>query len=406
MLIGKGSYGLVYGNPRLPFFDETLKDIENKKEVSKVFGNQTEAMKEYNIINKFQNYLNNNDFLKIKQFFILPSQGGNINLNEIISHPEIYSKKFPKYFETYQLSRFVISYPQGDFNLNDCLHRINHLDFFFEYLQKSLNILEGIQLLQNNNLVHFDLKNSNMMLIDDFFKIIDLTNIFHLSESYNNDLPVGNMLYVIWPFTHLYTLFYLNNEKPIIHLNSRIFLNQYTSFKQQNLKNYQFIKECFVDAFDVRISHGFSPEQVDEIKNKFGINLLLQKFFKDPEELNLEEKFKVFKFFENTNLELSFFQEDMMVSATKSLVKKFNEYFSRNSKKDMFFRTDIYSFGVFILMTLNQLLKFINKNKIILIQEKINIIYQLYNFVYLACYQTENCMDINLLVEKYKKILF
>jgi serine/threonine protein kinase len=410
MLIGRGAYGFVYGNPRLPFYDEKYNEIKNYKQVTKIFTSRSEAIKEFNLLKKFTEYFKEEDLKIITDYLVLPIEGGFLNLNEMFNNEEIYSKKLLKYIQTKQLDSFVLAYPQGDNNLNEELRKISTFIDYRNYIKKSFNILEGIKYLLNNNFVHLDLKNTNMISIDKKFKIIDLTEVHYLNDSYKNDLPVGNMLYIVWPFTHLFTLFFINNNQPKIHLNTRIFLNQYSSFKKQNLICLESLKDYFTKGFDITSEMGFTEEEINKVKN-IQKNLLLQKLYKDPEILNDSEKEQVFDFFENKNLELSFFNEEFMLNATRSLVKKFNTYFNNITddqllKEDLFKRTDIYSFGIFILVSLTHFLKTVKLYKIDLNSFERNFILELYNFINLSCYQSAKCIDINLIFQEFKKIIF
>jgi len=408
MLIGKGSYGLVYGHPRLPFYEEKYSQIKHNKEVTKVFTSRAEASKEFSVIQKFKNNINDKDLEKINDYLVLPIKAGFLNLTEMINYEEVYSRNLIKNIQTTRLDSFVLAYPKSDNNLNDELKKILNFIDFRNYLKKSINILEGIKFLLNNNFVHLDLKNTNMLSIDKQFKIIDLTEVHYLKDLYQNDLPVGNTLYLIWPFTHMYTLFFINNNQPKIHLNTRIFLNQYSSFKKQNLICYDHLKDYFIKGFEID-NLGFTEEEIKEIKT-IQLNLLLQKFFKDPEILKDEEKNQVFEFFDNKNLELSFFHENLMLDATRSLVKKFNEIFnsfpsSEELKEDLFKRTDIYAFGIFILVALTHFHKVIKLKRLELNSFERNFILQLYQFINLCCYQKEKVIDVNMVYQEFKKII-
>ena len=71
----------------------------------------------------------------------------------------------------------MVVYPLGQMDLFDILSSTYEVISFDDVLNKFTNVLEGVKLLQDNNLFYGDFSLENILLIDGVLKIADIGNI-------------------------------------------------------------------------------------------------------------------------------------------------------------------------------------------------------------------------------------
>lgn len=179
-LLSNGGYGCVY----YPSISCKGKQNISKKEVTKIQKNDESATNEQHIsdiVRKIKHY---------KNHFVPITKSCGINVSKLSSNLKTNCDIFQKKGNTYIL--MYMPYINGS-TLNEHLRKsgkskdvMNNLLTSYEYL------LSSIQLLIDNNIVHYDLKGNNIMyhldknipLIIDFGMSIDLEDIHKYIEFY------------------------------------------------------------------------------------------------------------------------------------------------------------------------------------------------------------------------------
>ena len=206
-LLGEGSFGYVFGLPALPCDQDDINKNLNEY-VSKIAKNSTENFRdEWNGAELLRNLPNVNDY------FILPTKKCPVN--------SLYIK--PPYTEdTWHSPVGIVDIVGKSMLLSDKANGTIE-DFFknnpnniLSNITKLLNIAKGIQLLQNNNLIHNDIKVSNCVIYENTAKIIDLADIRDMNTNDMINMPY-NFFYFTWPSIMVYT--YLYRQPNIIDIN-------------------------------------------------------------------------------------------------------------------------------------------------------------------------------------------
>ena len=408
--ISEGTYGKVYANPRLLCEDETLMTPGIENEVSKIFESDYDANSEFNNINELNIFLRNRGILEeLEKYAIIPKKICNINrdslgppyntnewmqnksrrYNSTIFNPNINTilptttKILNNYNEEIDIpayNKLIIS-DKGGNDLSEIIRNITSYDNLKVFLQKLFSIGKGIQLLQNNGLIHGDIKDVNCIEHNGTFKLIDLSDIREISTTEDPAAMPHSFGYHIWPITAFYTYLFkkrtvFNNITDIntIITEQRIKINFNAGNEDDefNTTGLVYSKFLFERAFDTT-GKGYTPEQngiINEIQN----NLIDQK----PSYRDLGQFVAGFN-----NIFTTEFTD-------------INEF-----KMDLFKRIDIYSFGIIILQCIKKYLAVettMNKNK----REKM---VELYIIVNKCCYQSNRVADINEIVVLYEDIV-
>jgi hypothetical protein len=211
----KGTFGKVYGIPRLPCKNETNVDDSFNNEISKVYFNPEQAREELNIIRRLKQYLNDNEIDILRKYFVLPIKMCKLNNNLIKSEP--YSNK--NYYESItgfetDMKRLKnmdtqITFPRGDMDLYDYFKL--QIDNPIDTLIKLLNILRGLKYLHGKGFMHGDLKSNNCISIENTYKIIDLDTMFYYKQNnaykkYMFDRISSSFNYIVYPSSIVATL--------------------------------------------------------------------------------------------------------------------------------------------------------------------------------------------------------
>jgi hypothetical protein len=195
--IGNGTYGAVYGSPRLPCEGETFDEIKDLYEVSKVFMEYKDYEVEANVIFRIKSYVSEDLMNILKESFVFPIGWGMINYEKIpIEHYSdtwleegsliwkgdvLYIRNSPILYQTIQ--------PRGEMTLKtyyqkELLNKPFHkgLYTFLNTLGNILNLSQGLLVLHRCSFIHSDIKLQNTVFIDNTFKFIDTGDIFHTQD--------------------------------------------------------------------------------------------------------------------------------------------------------------------------------------------------------------------------------
>lgn len=237
--LGRGSYGSVYGLPRLPCEGEILTRAQKNGEVGKIVNNRTEEQtaEELDAVDTLLRFATAQE---LSHFFILPTKickidmaiansgrapyddnwkrahsvsGSQINTgfnDKIFDGP---GSKLPESWNS------QIVYPRGGQNGTDMLLGIKTDDDFKHALIQLLNVFRGVNMLQNAGLIHGDIKSQNTVVaMDGILKIIDIGSIQNIMSPIIKTRRLANhFMYFLLPSTAVYTTFFADpDELPTI----------------------------------------------------------------------------------------------------------------------------------------------------------------------------------------------
>lgn len=429
--IDSGAYGHVYAEPRLLCDDEELSILRDKdsapyKEVSKIFSDNDEALKEYTAVEHLKNIISEEDLLELHKYCVFPIRQCIVKENILRNAPynsEMWRKNKKNEYNSRILNRDgglngyedMITYAQGGDNLEEIFNEISNENDCIVCLTKLLSILKGIQILQKYNIIHGDLKSPNCIEIDNTFKMIDMAEAKEILSSNNsNNLPTAFGYYTL-PSISVYTVFF--DDKQMNELNvepDQKFKIDQSILKRlyiihKNFNDSQFyttinseLRECFRD-----IDIGFDQDTLTKIRD-IGNELISQKTFgiidsieNDYDEFN--DMLKIIRHIHDNGMDNS------KIGSMNAFFAKFNTIFTsfeseEEMKLDLFKRIDIYSFGIMVLYVIKQYIVLIRKSKSVT-YAKLDYIRELYIFVNICCNQREHVVNINELVILYDGIL-
>ena len=316
-----GAYGVVYSNPRFPYYekcffdDDSLSYINENYETVKSIN---EASKIFYDINEYYfeqlNYKNLEKENLPSIFFNKPLNYGTINNNIVLELNII------KDNETKSLlikNNQQITFPYGKLISNDPNLTI---ELFYTKIK---NILEATKFLNDNHFLLDDFKFKNLLIVDGIFKISDYSGMIKINNLYKvnfDELLINSSYYFAYlPLLNNILKYYICKKKKIkfnIDYGNNRDKNNYYLIDiirnvTRNLENYDLkitIKDFTFSIHDI----------FDEIKNyrmsdlKSKISLYFCKFIE-----YLNKKYK--------NI------EDIVINIIK--------------------RMNIYSFGIIILET-------------------------------------------------------
>lgn len=357
---GKGTYGIVYSNPRFPFFmkynflleeinndDESIENLNNKNEVSKIFFYYEDYLFEKN------NYILLCKYNLPDIYFNKPIHFGFIDKENVInSITYTYDWSGYKYdFKKIILNvPFQITFPKGKNIFTNYELKIE--DFY----KKSLNMIYCIKYLNDNDFIFDDFKISNIIEVDEIYKVCDFSSILYI-----NDLKVK------YKETCLYSYFYYIYS-PILNQTLIYFLKngdyEYQEiYDEDYYYNYKYIKNIIYQLYITFKKYSLDIDFIEIIENKT-IKISILNIFK------LLIKFRKEK---NNN---------------KYFFKKFIEYLNSKYKddnykkiQDIIQRINLHSLGMYFLSIFNE------KN----------------NFLDLFCF--ENSLQVKILILSIRLIL-
>jgi hypothetical protein len=244
---GRGSYGIVVSDPRIPFKNEKQEDfIFTSDEVSKIFiGKDSRRNMEkeytlyYNIITKYNNIITPRNYM-------LPIYYGEIDKTAFGGKSatwftDINNNNYKSLFSNMLTNNnlYQITFNKGtpiDYDLSD-------------FLIKILPIINCIKINIQNKLYFDDFKLSNLVKHNDRIKIIDFSSLLDLNELSENELIVNIMdSFLFEPF------YIINNPIISIILSTKSMLN---SKIKNNIKMSYFNKEYYNDFIENHIYYNF-----------------------------------------------------------------------------------------------------------------------------------------------------
>lgn len=266
---GKGTYGIVYSNPRFPFSvkynfliekiesDESIKNLKNiNYEVSKIFFYFDEyILEKNNYLSILSKYNLPNIYFNKPLYFGLIDEKNVINSN-------IYTYKWSNF--KYDFKKIISNVPfQITFPKGKNIFKNNEITIE-DFYKKSLNIIHFTKYLNENDLIFDDFKLPNIIEVNETYKICDFSSILNINELKNkyNDSFLHNYFYYIYlPILNQSLDYYLkdkNHEKEY----------EYEDIYDNDDHNNKYIKNIIYFIYDTFKKYKLDIDLIDIIENK------------------------------------------------------------------------------------------------------------------------------------------
>ena len=338
MLDGKGTYGIVYSNPILPFIKKIvfsvselnkLDEIDNDLCVCKVF------IDIQNFIDETNSYMYLFDNFYIDpQFFNMPIFYGEIDQAYIQHHPEIYNSVWSGDDLSYILSQFQITFVKG-IPVDKII--ISNTDN--NILDKFKNIFSAVKFLNDNSLLYDDLKIDNIICVNDLFKISDFSSLIHVKDlnyEYYTDSKLSAIFYFIYnpllnKILYLFLCLEIKKNRTYLDLDTEL----HNEFKTHDAKIYvNYCQKKFSEVIKI------TKELILTIK--VGAYSLEDNFEKIVyTDIDIKD---IFVFFDNKTL----VQRNYKYITVLYKYYKLKHRLIENIKKDIIKRINIYSLGMIL----------------------------------------------------------
>jgi hypothetical protein len=455
-LFGKGSFGTVYGEPRIPCDTETYEEVKDLNEVSKQFRNNYEADKEFSIVRKIHELIPNEEDLAIfKQNSMLPIKMCALN-EEAIRQPPYSTPEWRQSSAVGHNSSNIVIYKKGKEDGSGYIQDLE-IDVSVMNILQTFNglfdILKAIHILHKHQLCHGDIKELNTINIiteDGSYKLNlsdngDIRRI--LDINYNISYFSTHCMYFARPSISCYAEVW-NRSKERTYLNQMNIDQPFTTNELITLikQHQRFNEQSFTNVM-YRLRHGlmFMERGFDKFKSYIYLAMSIDLFHQETFGMLKGEKYEYpirhdlvydipfIRLLQDSNkpkmmyVENTLYKTNQMFQRLKNTphqmdgrvkrifyLKNYNhdgdimgmDEMGKHLKIDLFNRFDIYSFGMMLFASLIYyrfgLIKFDITEKD---EQRNRLIDQLIQFGYLCCKQTMKCIPTTILMEKYKRII-
>lgn len=236
---GKGTYGVVFGDPPAPFIDKRIKirgepfedsmDSKWNKYVTKVArtGKVLELDEEAGTLKqlKRKGYITESDEVIFRRHMVFPEMNDSklIDMDEMDDLQDTYGSDWyegyttddtpPRKLESLPLQvndkSYGILIEKGKGDLNNYIKKLKYDksdpmgSSTISFLDKYQNIIDAVDLCISKKLTHYDLKLQNAIeTIDGIFKLIDITDLGPTDFNNERSVPDLAFLYYIRPVPH------------------------------------------------------------------------------------------------------------------------------------------------------------------------------------------------------------
>ena len=427
-VFGKGAFGTVFGEPRIPCNNETLEDVSDINQVSKVFEGQRIALKEFSVLTRLKESLGD-DYDKINEYAVLPIKECNINVGEIKKYSVYTDKEWSSYKgkdlsgilfkrDQYAPEPWQVVYPQAEGDLNKETSMLTNFELYKEFITKLLNICKGVQFLQNHYLIHGDLKLGNTVSIDGTYKLIDMAEVNNMKTmTIMPNLMSYSYEYFTWPSIVAWTSYYDRDVKGEIEEE-----DEYRRENDEPLLYNEFYNEDgekeMTNKGLVYLYHNSSDFNSDSIQryipflNVINTTGILGLTDDDAAMIN-KINFKIMgeKLFNYPKFTEKYHDDDRFLEALKApktlpLIETYNTWINsfdsdEEAKIDLLKRVDIYSLGIMIITSIN---RYFGRSRTLRSNER-EFIMKLVDIAGECCIQNERTADINAITSKWEALV-
>ncbi len=429
--VNAGAEGVLYNAPRPPCNNETIDQISGLVEIGKLFPDEYTSSADAEIYaSSILSEISEISEINASQYFVIPVKKCKINKDLLKMDPynkskwrtngkgEFNNRIFKNADEELPANwNDMVVYPLGEMDLYDILSEGISFFQFCTLLKSFTNVLEGVKLLQDNNLFYGDFSIENILLIDNTFKIADIGNIQEINHNTKMKLLPYTYYKYMYPSIAALTYCFLPSQPPTItgykvteakqiklsiKLLKKLYDDSLIKVSINAQDNYN-INNRFIDTFIITVDMGFTEKQIERV-TKIKTQLLQQKFFGF---LNLDEYILYLKKSkqEQEQEPLNILPYMNAIYNSVNVMKSVNDIEKMEIiKKDLLKRIDLYSIGIIILNIVNIYIVSTPNT------EKINhpdLIVDLYTkIVFLCCNQmTQKCADIYDVILEYTAII-
>jgi len=410
-VLGYGATGWVLGNPAYPCKETQLGKLDNY--ISKIANSEDAKIdleSELNASRLIKKITNVED---INKYFILDIDDCNVDpVYKMIRNLPYNTAWRTMGNQILDIDyKKMILYQKGENNMLKILEKNNGFNAFHSDNTKILNIAKGIQILQNNDLIHNDIKPENCILHENTFKIIDLSDIRKITTTTTMKTMPYNFPYFPWPAIAAFTAVYVYPDVTLTNFNSDVLLKLYHhgNFQYENKKNSKDDKYYNDDQYSIWMKYtlydpftGFIMDDImNEKINEYAEKLIYQKTFgivNNVNESNYNEQISKFLLYSKRQ----HLEQEIIDIDVNDCLQYYSNIVKKIARKGLLKRIDIYSFGIIILTNIHHLIKHLPQPKTDIRQYIVKYyIFGLYNLAFYCCYQTENTPDMNFIVDYF-----
>lgn len=373
---GKGSYGIVYVNPRPNCQGE--KKGERNDQAGKVFfrkDKEDHYIGEIHALEEMQSFQQikkrfPHSMKTIKKYAILPEKKCLIQHSQLPTDPRWYTNKkkivFPDVKDPAVTDMIV--YEKAKSTAEDAFRKIQTEEEFMEYVSMMNRLEKGIRLLHKHELYHNDIKGANIVLVTEnadseekqkTLKLIDFGFLLQGADNPEFDDLAFRLDYQPYPSS---VISLLNIEDPETRefIIDKIEKSSYSSRFESMYKN-------LYEPFHKHLA-SFKPKTKQRIENMCK-TLMMEKSVGFMGFYELAQQCSTEREWENRFLEV---MEQFIHYLRETVDTNTNPYFKRSllSRKELCEKIDMYSFGLVWLKMLNRAPKTLNENQLLPLYKK------------------------------------
>ena len=295
---------------------------------------------------------------------------------------------------------------------------ISKVDFFVKILSELTNVSKGIEILQEHNFIHGDIKDENCLVMleendsgsdETYYKIGDLSFLSQIIGHYPSFPKWNFATYYCWPLLSVYSYFFHPSflGGPFA-ISNPILLNHVIKNQNNMEKSLENIKKILINIRDVislfksEVREDFEPyinyviKTVDKIYIEKTRLIGIKDYLKTSLDTNTPFNNKV------QNIISYYANWDMY----------FNRLGKEYAKLDLYKRIDVYSFGFMLLKLISIFLNAIDISEIKTNMNPLIFIVKLFIVIDMCCIQVyddstpRQPIPFNFINEKFDEIIF